>query len=49
MRVKAAPEQLEDEDVLEMVSAGLVPIAIVDSHNDAASLREPAEVRKAGT
>jgi membrane-bound lytic murein transglycosylase MltF len=30
--VKAAPEQLEDEDVLEMVSAGLVPITIVDSH-----------------
>jgi len=32
VRVKAAPEQLEDEDLLEMVSAGLVPIAVVDSH-----------------
>jgi membrane-bound lytic murein transglycosylase MltF len=32
VRVKPAPEQLEDEDLLEMVSAGLVPIAVVDSH-----------------
>src|SRR5262249_47525128 len=32
VRVKAAPEQLEDEDLLEMVSAGLVPLAVVDSH-----------------
>jgi membrane-bound lytic murein transglycosylase MltF len=27
-----APEVLEDEDLLEMVNAGLVPIVVVDSH-----------------
>jgi membrane-bound lytic murein transglycosylase MltF len=32
VRVKPAPEQLEDEDILEMVSAGIVPVAIVDDH-----------------
>ena len=32
LRVKPAPEGLEDEDILEMVSAGLVPFAVVDSH-----------------
>jgi membrane-bound lytic murein transglycosylase MltF len=32
LRVKPAPEGLEDEDILEMVSAGLVPLAVVDSH-----------------
>ncbi len=32
MKIKLAPEQLEDEDLLEMVNAGLVPIIIVDSH-----------------
>jgi membrane-bound lytic murein transglycosylase MltF len=32
LAVKPAPEGLEDEDVLEMVSAGLVPLAVVDSH-----------------
>jgi membrane-bound lytic murein transglycosylase MltF len=35
LRVKPAPEGLEDEDVLEMVSAGLVPFAVVDSHKAA--------------
>ncbi len=30
--LKLAPEQLEDEDLLEMVNAGLVPIIVVDSH-----------------
>ena len=30
--LKPAPEQLEDEDLLDMVNAGLVPIVIVDSH-----------------
>lgn len=30
--LEPAPENLEDEDVLEMVSAGLVPIGICDSH-----------------
>jgi len=32
LRVKPVPEGLEDEDILEMVSAGLVPFAVVDSH-----------------
>jgi membrane-bound lytic murein transglycosylase MltF len=32
VKIKLAPEQLEDEDLLEMVNAGLVPIVIVDSH-----------------
>jgi membrane-bound lytic murein transglycosylase MltF len=32
VRVRAAPEELEDEDLLEMVSAGLVGIAVVDDH-----------------
>jgi len=27
-----APEVLEDEDILEMVNAGLIPIVVVDSH-----------------
>jgi membrane-bound lytic murein transglycosylase MltF len=35
LRVKPAPDGLEDEDVLEMVSAGLVPLAVVDSHKAA--------------
>ncbi len=32
LRVKAAPEQLEDEDILEMLNAGLIPLAVVGSH-----------------
>jgi membrane-bound lytic murein transglycosylase MltF len=32
VKVKAAPEQLEDEDVLEMLNAGLIRLAVVDSH-----------------
>jgi membrane-bound lytic murein transglycosylase MltF len=32
VKLKLAPEQLEDEDLLEMVNAGLVPIIVVDSH-----------------
>ena len=32
IRVKPAPEPLEDEDILEMVNAGLLPLAVVDSH-----------------
>jgi membrane-bound lytic murein transglycosylase MltF len=31
VRFKLAPEELEDEDLLEMVHAGLVPLAVVDS------------------
>ncbi len=30
--VKGAPEELEDEDILEMLNAGLVKLAVVDSH-----------------
>jgi membrane-bound lytic murein transglycosylase MltF len=32
IRVVAADEQLEDDDLLEMVNAGLVPATVVDSH-----------------
>jgi membrane-bound lytic murein transglycosylase MltF len=30
--IKEAPEELEDEDLIEMVNAGLVPLIIVDKH-----------------
>jgi membrane-bound lytic murein transglycosylase MltF len=30
--IKPMPETLEDEDLLEMVSAGLLPLAVVDAH-----------------
>jgi membrane-bound lytic murein transglycosylase MltF len=30
--LKAAPEELEDEDLLEMLNAGLVKLLVVDSH-----------------
>jgi len=30
--IKLAPDALEDEDLIEMVSAGLVPLIIVDKH-----------------
>ncbi|HEY6930767.1 MAG TPA: transporter substrate-binding domain-containing protein [Thermoanaerobaculia bacterium] len=30
--VKEAPEELEDEDLIEMLNAGLVPILVVDKH-----------------
>ena len=32
IRVRSADENLEDEDLLEMVNAGLLPMAVVDSH-----------------
>jgi membrane-bound lytic murein transglycosylase MltF len=32
VQVELAPEHLEDEDLLEMVNAGLIPWVIVDSH-----------------
>jgi membrane-bound lytic murein transglycosylase MltF len=32
LRVRPADENLEDEDLLEMVNAGLLPMAVVDSH-----------------
>ncbi len=30
--IKEAPEELEDEDLLEMVNAGLIPLTVVDKH-----------------
>ena len=30
--IKEAPEELEDEDLIEMVSAGLIPLIVVDKH-----------------
>jgi membrane-bound lytic murein transglycosylase MltF len=30
--IKEAPETLEDEDLIEMVNAGLMPLIIVDQH-----------------
>lgn len=30
--IKAAPEALEDEDLLEMLNAGLIPLTVVDHH-----------------
>ncbi len=32
VQIELAPEHLEDEDLLEMVNAGLIPYVIVDSH-----------------
>ncbi len=32
VEIELAPEHLEDEDLLEMVNAGLIPYVIVDSH-----------------
>lgn len=32
MRLIAAPESFEDEDLVEMVNAGLIPMIIMDSH-----------------
>jgi membrane-bound lytic murein transglycosylase MltF len=30
--IKLAPEELEDEDLIEMVNAGLIPLIVVDKH-----------------
>ena len=32
IRIVSTPPQLEEEDILEMVNAGLIPITVVDSH-----------------
>lgn len=32
MTLEAAPESLEDEDLIEMLSAGLIPLIVVDRH-----------------
>jgi len=52
----AAPEELQDEDLLEMVNAGLLPMAIVDSHKaefwarvfDVITVRDDLAVRSGG-
>jgi len=56
VKIKLAPEQLEDEDLLEMVNAGLIPIIIVDSHKakfwaqilKSIDVHEDVAVRKGG-
>jgi membrane-bound lytic murein transglycosylase MltF len=32
MNIKLAPEELEDEDLVEMLNAGLVPLIVMDKH-----------------
>ena len=32
MIIKEVPETLEDEDLIEMVNAGLIPLIVVDKH-----------------
>jgi membrane-bound lytic murein transglycosylase MltF len=32
VNIKLAPEELEDEDLVEMLNAGLIPLTVVDSH-----------------
>ena len=32
MRLVPTPPQLEEEDILEMVNAGIIPITVVDNH-----------------
>jgi hypothetical protein len=32
VKIKEAPEALEDEDILEILNAGLVAVALVDKH-----------------
>ena len=60
VKVIAAPEVLEDGDILEMVNAGLVPATVVDSFmadlylqvfpnlEEARGHREPARARSPG-
>jgi membrane-bound lytic murein transglycosylase MltF len=56
VRITAASEQLEDEDILEMVNAGLVPATVVDNHLaefwsqifDQVSVHDGAAVRTEG-
>ena len=52
-----APESLEDEDLLEMVNAGLLPMVVVDSHKarfwqqifDKTEVRDDLALRTGGT
>ena len=49
IKVMAADEQLEDEDLLEMVNAGLIPATVVDNHLAAflgAGVRAPRGARR---
>jgi len=32
VKLREAPDELEDEDLMEMVNAGLVPIVVVDDY-----------------
>jgi hypothetical protein len=43
--VKPAPEELEDEDILEMLNAGLVKLAVVDGHKAEFWARIFADIR----
>lgn len=57
VRLIAAPETLEDEDLLEMVNAGLVPMTVVDDHKahlwervfDHITVRDDLAVRSGGS
>ncbi|MNO88651.1 Membrane-bound lytic murein transglycosylase F precursor [compost metagenome] len=35
VNIKLAPEELEDEDLVEMLNAGLIPLMVMDSHKAA--------------
>ncbi len=56
IKIKVADENLEDEDILEMVNAGVVPLTIVDDHIakfwsqilDSINLHENAFVNEGG-
>src|SRR5262249_31034829 len=45
VRMKMAPERLEDEDILEMLNAGLVGLAVVDGYKAAFWAQVFPEVR----
>jgi membrane-bound lytic murein transglycosylase MltF len=45
VKVKAAPEALADEDILEMLNAGLIPFAVVDDHKAAFWAQVLPEIR----
>lgn len=32
MQIRGAPPALDDEDLIEMVNAGLIPFTVVDKH-----------------
>jgi membrane-bound lytic murein transglycosylase MltF len=45
VKVKAAPDALADEDILEMLNAGLLPFAVVDDHKAAFWAQVLPEIR----